>query len=88
MTRLSGSLMMINLIVNGKLCTALLDTRSGATLIKRSIMKRRRLELNESKAWPMLTAVNWNPLQVLGMVRVNFHVGDQKVYSPWIVVVN
>ena len=36
---------------------------------------------------PSLTAVNGDPLKVLGMVKVEIHVGDQEICRQWISVV-
>lgn len=77
----------INLVVNGKLCSALLDTGSSATLIKQSAVKRLGLEIDKSRCLPSLTAVNGGPLKILGMVKVEIHIGDQEVYKRMISVV-
>ena len=73
--------------MNGKLCSALLDTGSGVTLIKRCTVRRLGLQIDKPRCVPSLTAVNGDPLKVLGMVKVEIHVGDQEVCKQWISVV-
>lgn len=74
-------------MVNNKLCSALLDTGSGATLIKRSAVHRLGIPINKSRALPSLVSVSGTPLKVLGMARVSVSVGDQEIYPSWISVV-
>ena len=58
-----------------------------ATLIRLATVKRLGFVVNKSKCLPHLTAANAEPLQVLGMVSLDVHIGDQEVYNRWCVVV-
>ena len=71
----------INLIVNDKICTAMLDTGSNVTLIRKYTVNRLGLEVNESKYLSSLTGVTSQPLRVLGMVKLEVHIGDQEKHQ-------
>ena len=77
----------IQINVNSKSCTAILDTGSGVTLIKRSTVYRLGLNIDRSRCLPSLTAVNGEPLKVLGMTKVEIQIGDQENFSLYIPVV-
>ena len=61
--------------MNGQLCSAIVDTGSDVTLLKRSTVYQLRLGIDKSRVIPGLVSVNGSQLQQLGMTKINLHVG-------------
>ena len=73
--------------MNGQLCSAIVDTGSDVTLLKRSTVYQLRLGIDKSRVIPGLVSVNGSQLQQLGMTKINLHVGDQRILTRWVPVV-
>ena len=74
-------------MASGRLCSAILDTGSGATIISKRAVKKLGLSVDQSKALPSLVSVNGVPLKLLGMTKVSIHVGEKEVHTVWVSVV-
>ncbi len=76
----------INVILNGQLVTADVDTDSGYTLIGESTAKRVG-EMNHRRIGPRLRALTNTPIRTLGTVWAEFRVGETKIHKQWCSVV-
>ena len=77
----------VTLLVNDKLCTGIVDTGSGVTLIKRATAVRLGIGINQAKALPRLISTNGSPLKILGMAQITVSIGNKERYTQWISVV-
>ena len=76
-----------NPLINDKLCTGIVDTGSGATLIKRATAMRLGIGVDQGKALPRLISTNGSPLKILGMTKITVGVGNKEKYTQWVSVV-
>ncbi len=77
----------ITVALNGKILTALVDTGSERTLIRRSAVDRIGGQLNTMRALPNLQGVTEDPLRILGMSWVEVGKGDNKVSKQYFPVI-
>ena len=77
----------IQVAVNGKVVSALIDTGSDVTLLTQSAVSRLKLTINTRQTIPQLRGVTGKPLRILGAVRPTISIGYQVEKSQWIPVV-
>ena len=77
----------IQLAVNGKMLSAILNTGSEITLIKKSTVSRLNFDINQKQTVPILVGVTGSPLRLLGAVRVTIAIGYQMDSPQWVPVV-
>ncbi len=66
---------------------ALVDTGSGHTLVKKSVVERQGGEINTMKETPNLAGVTGTPLRIVGMAWLEIAIGEEKIYKQWFPVV-
>ena len=77
----------MNVVVNGKLLSAFLDTGSSITLIGVKGVRKLGLQIDKSKQFPNLTALGGTRIKSFGMTKLAVHVGEDEVIEKWVVVV-
>ena len=74
-------------MVNDSLCTGIVDTGSGATLLKKATAVRLGIDIDQGKALPRLISTNGSPLKILGMTKITVGIGNKEKYTLWVSVV-
>lgn len=67
--------------------SAIVDTGSDVTIMRVSTANRLGIEIDKIRKTPQIISLTQNPVDILGMSKVEFHIGNKEVITKWIGVV-